>query len=160
MGKKRNGLPTSTDWECGVFFNKFLSTFYEITLKISGTLHVTSKNFYNEICEIHTQLNDLDASSDPLLSSMAVSMKEKYERYYGDAEKIDPLLFLAIVLDPRYKIRYLKYCFDIVYDTETVVKIVVKVEKILHPLYSSYNVEGDDESNKVSIFASTYCTRL
>ncbi|XP_062093497.1 zinc finger BED domain-containing protein RICESLEEPER 2-like [Humulus lupulus] len=146
-GGKRIGPPTSSDWEIVTIFVKFLSTFYEVTLKFSGTLHVTSNNFYHEICEIHTQLSDLACSSDPLLSTMAASMKRKYDKYWGSAENINPMLFFAVVLDPRYK---LKYCFETVYDVEIVAKIVVKVERILQRLYNSYNVEGESDGDKVS----------
>ncbi|KAK1401304.1 hypothetical protein POM88_000909 [Heracleum sosnowskyi] len=41
-GKKRIGPPTPTDWQSAAVFVKFLSTFYEVTLKFSGTLHVES----------------------------------------------------------------------------------------------------------------------
>lgn len=107
-------------------------------------MHVTSNNFYHEICEIQTQLTDLAASDDPLLSTMAVSMRGKYNKYWGNVDNINPLLFLAVILDPRYKMGYLKYCFDSVYDAETVAKLVVKVDSILQKLYSSYNLGGDD----------------
>lgn len=76
-GKKRIGPPTCSEWECASVFVKFLSTFYEVTLKFSGILHITSNNFYHEICEIHSQLSDLAASHGPLSSTMAVSMKGK-----------------------------------------------------------------------------------
>lgn len=128
---------------------KFLSTFYEVTLKFSGTLNVTSNNFYHEICEIHSQLTELADANDPLLSIMAVSMKEKYDKYWGNADNINPLLYLAVVLDPRYKMKYLRYCFESVYDSETVARIVVKVESILQRLFISYNVGSDDTNSKV-----------
>ncbi|KAK1394229.1 zinc finger BED domain-containing protein RICESLEEPER 2-like [Heracleum sosnowskyi] len=130
-GKKRMGPPIANDWHAASIFVKFLATFYEVTLKFSSTLHVTSNNFYHEICEVHTLLTDLAASRDPLLSSMAGSMKEKYDKYWGDVEDINPLLFLAVVLDPRYKMGYLKYCFESVYDAESVARIVTKVESLL-----------------------------
>lgn len=148
------GPPTSTDWESASIFVKFLSTFYDVTLKFSGTLHVTSNNFYHEICEIHSQLTELADANDPLLFLMAVSMKEKYDKYWGTVENINPLLFLAVVLDPRYKIKYLRYCFESVYDSETVARIIVKVESVLQQLYTCYSVGPDNAEsadNKVSI---------
>ena len=45
--------------------------------------------------------------------------------------------------------RYLKYCFESVYDPEMVAKTIVKVESILQQLYNCYNV-GSDIVNKVS----------
>ncbi|XP_074374004.1 zinc finger BED domain-containing protein RICESLEEPER 1-like [Apium graveolens] len=140
-GKKRIGPPTSIDWRSASVFVQFQSTFYEVTLKFSGTLHVTSNNFYHEVCEIHNVLTKLADADDPLLSAMAASMKEKYNKYWGNADNINPMLFLADLLDLRCKMRYLKYCFESLYNVETVAMITVKVESILQRLYAVYNVE-------------------
>ncbi|KAK1382188.1 hypothetical protein POM88_019923 [Heracleum sosnowskyi] len=50
----------------------------------------------------------------------------------------------------KYKMGYLKYCFDSVYDAETVAKLVVKVDSILQKMFSSYNLDGDDDSSKLT----------
>lgn len=155
-GKKMIGPPSSNDWESATVFVKFLSTFYEVTLKFSGTLHQTSNNFYHEICEIHTMLAELVDQDHPLLSTMAVSMKRKYDKYWENADNINPMLFLAVVLDPGYKMRYLKYCFESVYDAETVARIVVKVESILHGLHVCYSTRVRDGCTKVSFLAALY----
>ncbi|KAJ9561442.1 hypothetical protein OSB04_006602 [Centaurea solstitialis] len=150
-GKKIIRPPKSHDWKCASAFVKFLSTFYEATLKFSGTLHVTSNNFYHEICEIHTHLNSLGRSHDSILSSMAKKMKAKFDKYWGDPDKINPMLFLAVVLDPRYKMKYLKFLFECLYDSTTIAKISMKVEQILNELFEVYNSEfggGDDKVAK------------
>ncbi|KAK1400773.1 hypothetical protein POM88_000378 [Heracleum sosnowskyi] len=64
--KKRMGPPTATDWHAASIFVKFLAIFYEVILKFSSTLHVTSNNFYHEICEVQSILSDLATSGDPL----------------------------------------------------------------------------------------------
>ncbi|XP_060967282.1 zinc finger BED domain-containing protein RICESLEEPER 1-like [Cannabis sativa] len=159
MEKKRVGPPSSSDWECATVFVKFLKTFYEVTLKFSGSLHVTSNNFYHEICEIHTQLGDLCGSSDPLLSTMAANMRRKYDKYWGNAENINPFLFLAIVVDPRYKLKYLKYLFETIYEAEIVAKIVVNVEQVLQRLFTSYNAMNGNKDDKVTKSDSLVPTR-
>ncbi|KAK1379810.1 hypothetical protein POM88_026554 [Heracleum sosnowskyi] len=70
---------------------------------------------------------------------MVGSMKENFDKYWGDAEDINHVFFLAIVLDPRYKIGYLKYCFECVYDAESVARIVMKVESLLQRMYTAYD---------------------
>lgn len=75
---------------------------------------------------------------------MATKMKSKYDKYWGDPDHINPMLFLAVVLDPRYKLKYLKFCFESLYDTQTVAKLVVKVEQILHRLFNQYSKGGKD----------------
>lgn len=82
-GKKRIGPPTCVDWECTSVFFKFLSIFYEVTLKCSSTLQVSSNDFYHEICESHTRLSGLSVIDDPLLSSIVLSMKEQNDKYRG-----------------------------------------------------------------------------
>lgn len=149
-GTKMIGPPIPTDQQAASIFVKFLATFYEVTLKFSSTLNVNANIFFHEICEVHTILNDSASSRDPLLSSMTGKMKEKYDKYCGDTEEINPLLFLAVVLDPRYKMRYLKYCFESIYDVESVARIIMKVQSLLQRLYAAY--AGDDEASKVTYF--------
>jgi hypothetical protein len=48
-------------------------------------------------------------SDDDMLSAMAFRMKLKFDKYWGDLEKINPLLFIAIVLDTRYKMKVLEF---------------------------------------------------
>ena len=74
-GKRRIGPPMKDDWENVKVFVKFLKTFYEITLKVSASLHVTSNTFFHHLCSILQQLNELSGSEDPLLSIMARNMK-------------------------------------------------------------------------------------
>ncbi|XP_024962436.1 zinc finger BED domain-containing protein RICESLEEPER 1-like [Cynara cardunculus var. scolymus] len=149
--KKRIGPPSSSDWECASIFVKFLSSFYEVTLKFSGTLHITSNNFFHELCEIDSQLSYLASNNGSLLYTMATKMKSKYDKYWGDPDRINPMLFLAVVLDPRYKLKYLKFCFEPLYDAQTVAKLVVKVEQILHQLYNQYSQGGKDGDEAIKL---------
>ena len=100
--EKRIGPVTSTNRESVAVFIKFMSTFYQFTLKFSETLHVTSNNFYYEICETHTQLAELTDQDHTLLSTMTVSKMIKYNKYWKNVD---------IFLDPGYKMKYLRYCF-------------------------------------------------
>ncbi|XP_024960822.1 zinc finger BED domain-containing protein RICESLEEPER 2-like [Cynara cardunculus var. scolymus] len=50
--------------------------------------------------------------------------------------------------DHKYKMKYLKFLFECLYDSQTVAKITMKVEEILNELFEVYNVEfGGGESN-------------
>ena len=82
---------------------KFLSIFYEATLRFSGSLCVTSNTYFHELISIENQLQQLcNVDRDPLLKSMAVEMKKKYDKYWGSMDNINLMLFVAVVLDPRY----------------------------------------------------------
>jgi hypothetical protein len=103
-GKKGLGPPTEDDWDNVGHFVKFLKVFYDVTLKISGTLYSTSNLFFQQLCTVRKNVLEYAQSPDPLMSSMAVKMKIKYDKYWGDFEKMNRLLFVAVILDPRYKL--------------------------------------------------------
>lgn len=44
--------PTTKDWEIARIFTKFLVVFYEVTVRLSGSLYVTSNTVFHEISTI------------------------------------------------------------------------------------------------------------
>ena len=79
-GKRIDGLPIQHDWEKAQVFVKFLRTFYKVTLRISGSLYVTSNLFVNEICEVQGNLKELGKDPSTLLGSIAFSMQHKFDK--------------------------------------------------------------------------------
>ena len=82
-GISRCGPPQESDWDNAAAFVKFLRTFYEVTLKFSGSTYVTSNLYFLEICEIQAELEGMgdDEVRDELCKNMAALMKRKYEKY-------------------------------------------------------------------------------
>ena len=76
-GPKKVGPPTPIDWENAKVFVKLLHTFYDVTLKFSATLSVTSNIYYHQICEIQSQLTEMWSSGDMLLSKMTLGKQKK-----------------------------------------------------------------------------------
>ncbi|XP_022854621.1 zinc finger BED domain-containing protein RICESLEEPER 2-like [Olea europaea var. sylvestris] len=62
----------------------------------------------------------------------------KFDKYWGTIEKINKLLLLAIVLDPRYKFEYVAYCASILYNENKVDVLKSEVMKMLYALYNEY----------------------
>ena len=84
-GKKSIGPPNYLDWENVKTFVKFLCIFYDVTLRFSGSLFVTSNTYFHELISIKDQLQQLcNVDGDPLLKSMAVEMKKKYMINIGE----------------------------------------------------------------------------
>lgn len=145
--EKRVGQPYDDDWDNARIFVKFLCTFYEVTLNFSATLQVTSRTYYHEMCEIQSQLIELASSDDSLLSTKTTNMNRNYDKYWGNVDEISVVLFVSIVLDPRFKLKYLKYCFDCVYDVKIATKLTLTIEKTLHHLYVFYNGGHNAKTN-------------
>ena len=49
------------------------------------------------------------------------------------------MLFVAIVVDPRYKLKYVKFWFKQWYDKEKADELGLKVQDALNRLYKHYN---------------------
>ena len=140
-GSKRIGPPTDMDWEKAQYFADFLEIFYDATNMFSASSTVTSCFTYNEICKVYTSLKNLARNEDPLLHEMAIAMKMKFDKYWETTAKINKLLIVGTILDPRRKMTFANVCFGILFDNDN-----VKIEEIrkstrdlLKKLYDMYN---------------------
>ncbi|XP_062113299.1 uncharacterized protein LOC133824435 [Humulus lupulus] len=55
---------------------------------------------------------------------MAQSMKVKYDKYWGKIDECNETLIISLVLDPRYKLKYLNHCFKAFYGPLTCAQMV------------------------------------
>ncbi|KAM6564201.1 hypothetical protein CsatB_030096 [Cannabis sativa] len=138
-GKSKEGPPNEDDWENARIFVKFLKTFYEVTLKFSGSSYVTSNLYFQEICEIQNELITLSKERDGMLSSMAANMKRKFDKYWGESKAANGALIIATVLDPRYKLQFVVDCYETFYDISLQSKLIKKIEENLRKLFDFYN---------------------
>ena len=47
---------------------------------------------------------------------MAEYMKSKFNKYWGNFDNMNHLLYVGLIPDPQYKLRYLEYRFDTLYE--------------------------------------------
>jgi len=59
----------------------FLKKFYELTLRMSGSLYVTSNTHVDEIGNVLIELKNCMQSDDLNMRSIAVKMRGKYNKY-------------------------------------------------------------------------------
>ena len=145
--EKKDGPPVAEDWEQAEVFLKFLKTFYDLTLKFSGSLYVTSNLFFQEILGVQVLLNDLIEELDNLLDRMAMSMQQKYNKYWGAPERLNLLTYIAIVLDPRFKFEVVKNGLRYLFSLSITEELITKTDTMLHSLYVFYK---DRNSSLVS----------
>ncbi|XP_024046745.1 zinc finger BED domain-containing protein RICESLEEPER 2-like [Citrus clementina] len=156
VGSRRRmiGPMGSDDWENAQRMVRFLRIFYNVTLEFSVSLRVTSSNYYNDICKVEKALNSIYKNVNPHLKGMTLSMKEKFDKYWKGILKINKLLIVATVLDPRSKMNFIVVCFESLYDNDSAkcgeMKSIVK--NTLHRLYEAYTAKHPSAS--VSVIAS------
>ncbi|GKF61854.1 zinc finger BED domain-containing protein RICESLEEPER 2-like protein, partial [Tanacetum coccineum] len=130
---KGHSVSTSEDWVQAKKLCHFLKTFYEITLRISETKYVTSHTLVNELATISALLRaqvDCDIHgeepTDKHLYDIAKAMKPKFEKYYGEVENMNLLVYFAFILDPRNKYEFLNVIMDDHYGREGISVVVKK----------------------------------
>ncbi|XP_054784012.1 zinc finger BED domain-containing protein RICESLEEPER 1-like [Prosopis cineraria] len=134
---KRNGPPNKQAWNKARFFLKFLKVFYDVTLQFSSTLKVTAHTCFHQIALIQELLDENVESDDPLLREMSLSIKRKYDKYWGAADNLNPLLIIVVILDPQYKLAYINHN---------------KARDTLYRLFEEYSATiGPDTSSSGSI---------
>ncbi|KAH9698203.1 BED-type domain-containing protein [Citrus sinensis] len=121
----------------------FLRIFYEATLSLSSSLRVTSSTCYNEICKVEKALNTMADILDPHISMIASSMKEKFEEYWEGSSKINKLLIVASILDPRGKMNFATLCFETLYGKDSAKCAEMKdvVKDVLNKLFEAYSAQ-------------------
>ena len=83
---------------------------------------------------------------------MIRSMLVKFDKYWGQATNMNPLLFVAVILDPRYKLAYVNHMFDVLYiDPEVCSLMKERVKDCLFRLFDEYSTRVSIESMIVSI---------
>ncbi|KAH9780887.1 BED-type domain-containing protein [Citrus sinensis] len=142
--KKEVGPPTNEDWENSKRLVKCLSVFYYVTLKFSSSLTVTFNNYLNEMWKVYIHLKSLVDSNDFLLNQMGYKMEEKFVKYWGHSfKKVNMLLIMANVLDPRCKLDFVIWCFSSLYDIRKVDELRVNIKELLLKLFGSYGGESN-----------------
>ncbi|XP_055823973.1 zinc finger BED domain-containing protein RICESLEEPER 1-like [Solanum dulcamara] len=127
----------SSDWVHVKRITRFLEIFYLLTLKISGSRYVTSNIHFLEICAVAVYLNQLMASEDTGLSDMAKKMQEKFNKYWGDPAKMNKIIFISCILDPRYKLESVSYALVKMFG-EKGPSIQAEIKKYMTSLFSEY----------------------
>ena len=84
-------------------------------------------------------------------------MQTKFEKYWGEGEKNNPLLYVAVVFDPRKRLRFLKFSFSEIYGNAVAEVMVDKVKNLLFKLNNFYtfihspNVQDQNRSKRTEL---------
>ena len=82
---------------------------------------------------------DLEYEKDGyFLRKMVDYMKNKFEKYWENFDNMNHLLYVRLVIGPRYKLRYLEYCFGTLYESQEATDMAERVNVVLVNLYDAY----------------------
>ena len=145
----QGGIPRNDDWDNARVFVRFLRIFYDVTKKVSGSSFVTSSQYFHDFCLILNTFKTWVGSLDPLLGRMTEKMKAKYDKYWGSIKNINMMIFIAVVLDPRYKLRFVEWSFEKLYEKDDADFLSGRVKETFNKLFDSYRTcSGSGESQR------------
>ncbi|XP_059658631.1 zinc finger BED domain-containing protein RICESLEEPER 2-like [Cornus florida] len=128
-------LPSLEDWSRIEEVCQFLKVFQVVTNTISGSVYPTSNMFLPEVWKIKEALSENSLDENIYMRSMANKMKEKFDKYWGECNL---LMAIGAILDPRYKMVLIKFCFPKIYSELEASKNIDIVRKALYDLFKEY----------------------
>lgn len=82
-----------------------------------------------------------EGDDDNLLKRMAINMKTKFDKYWGSLDTMNKLLIIAVVLDPRYKMEYVSFCYGNLYAPNLVKSMQEGIKELLFSMYDFYRAQ-------------------
>ena len=127
-------LPSDEEWDLAVIMVEHLKSFYMLTEMFSGTKYLTANLFFLLICKMKLPINRWRTVDNLAIRIMADKMDDKFDKYWND---IHPMLVVAVVLDPRYKMMLIYFYFPKIYGgTED--EHIEHAQKLCHDLVKEY----------------------
>ncbi|KAH0776082.1 hypothetical protein KY290_007493 [Solanum tuberosum] len=149
------GALLSDDWDNVRKIANFLQIFYDLTREVSGSHYVTANSHFLKICEVSCYLKQLISSeddNDDLLGKIASNMREKFDKYWGTPKKMNKMIFISCVLDPRHKFVSVGFALQMMFGKEGPI-LEEGVRDYMNLLFGEYvkSLSKDKGSNVQSI---------
>ena len=90
-----------------------------------------------------------------LLHDMTLKMQEKYDKHWGKTAKTNFFLYIAFILNPRYKMKFLMYSLTQLFDMDPTKEVENKVKFVLRRLFSEYSLNDHSHEGSSSSIASS-----
>ncbi|GFS38644.1 hypothetical protein Acr_00g0058770 [Actinidia rufa] len=82
--------------------------------------------------------SDERVRSRETLVGMARKMKKKFDKYWGKVESMNMMMFIAIVLNPRFKLRYVIFRFSEIFDSVVEEELTNMVRDVVNRAFVEY----------------------
>ncbi|WCJ44146.1 Zinc finger BED domain-containing protein RICESLEEPER 2 [Euphorbia peplus] len=145
-----NDILVESDWLNIKNLSRFLKRFYDITCKLSGSAYSTSSLYFPEVMKILKDITLCENSKNPSLEYMGIRMRAKFDKYWGSLDTMNMMLFVVVVLDPRYKMKYLMVKYTEFYGENDAKELVGQVTNIIIALLDEYKVKNVDLGAQIS----------
>lgn len=147
------GAPSMQDWKVVETLCTYLKPLYDAANILTTTTHPTAVTFFHEVWKLQLDMARAVMNEEPFISNLTKPMQEKIDTYWRHCNLI---LAIAVVMDPRFKMKLVEFSFTKIYgdDAHVYVKIVDDgVHELFHeyatlplPLTPAYAEEGNGKT--------------
>ncbi|KAH9771969.1 hat family dimerization domain containing protein expressed [Citrus sinensis] len=126
--------PSNEEWDLAVIMVEHLKSFYMLTEMFSGTKYPIANLFFPLICKMKLSINRWRTADNLAIRIMADKMADKFDKYWNE---IHPMLVVAVVLDPRYKMMLIHFYFPKIYG-DTADELIECAHKLCYDSVKEY----------------------
>lgn len=126
--------PTREEWNVIENLCAYLKILYDTANLLTTSSVPTTNTFFHEAWKIQLELARAAASEDPVISGLTKPMQENFNNYWKNCCLI---LAIAVVMDPRFKMKLVEFSFTKIYGDEAQTYINI-VDEGIHQLFLEY----------------------
>ncbi|XP_011044854.1 PREDICTED: zinc finger BED domain-containing protein DAYSLEEPER-like isoform X3 [Populus euphratica] len=126
--------PSIDDWQKADILCTYLKLLYDAANILTGPSYPPAHVFYHEVYKIQLELTSAAMSHDPFVRNLTKPLKEKFDQYWNDCFLV---LAIAVVMDPRFKMKLLEFSFPKVFGEDAGMWIK-SVDDGIHELLVGY----------------------
>ncbi|XP_062175441.1 zinc finger BED domain-containing protein RICESLEEPER 2-like [Alnus glutinosa] len=137
-------VPSDEDWAKVESVCELLGIFNQVTKIISESDYPTANLFLPEFWRMKEVLTQKCDDQNYYMQSMVQKMKAKFDKYWDECNL---LMTIAAILDPRFKMVFIQFCFSKIYKEAETMKNIENVQIFLNQMYDAYVEEQNLVSN-------------
>ena len=113
---------------------KFLAIFYDATLVFFGIKYPTANLYFPQVFIVYFTLKKESDSENEYMRKVVDQMLVKFEKYWIEFSAV---LAIVVILDPRYKLHFIDWCFQKLYGYASSLQYL-KVREKLFAMFGEY----------------------
>ncbi|KAG8045114.1 hypothetical protein GUJ93_ZPchr0008g11409 [Zizania palustris] len=126
--------PSTEDWKKADVACRFLKLLYESAQSIMAAEIPTANIFFHEAWALQLELLNATVDDDLTVRGIAVGIHERFDEYWKDCNLV---LAIAVVMDPRFKMKIVEFAHSKMYGSDAD-KYVNVVQDAVYELYKEY----------------------
>ncbi|XP_027123398.2 zinc finger BED domain-containing protein DAYSLEEPER-like [Coffea arabica] len=131
-------IPSMDEWREVETLCTYLKLLHDAASILTAEVNPTSNTFFHEVWKIQLELMHAARSPDLFTRNLTKPLKDRFDRYWKDCNLV---LAVAVVMDPRFKMKLVEFSFSRIYENEAETWIKL-VDEGLHELYLDYVLES------------------